>query len=277
MLETLTAFLAGIDYALILSKIVSIIVILIVTAIITKVIRKAVQTIPNRSRKVTPMLASLIARTLNLIVWIFSVISLLQTVGFNLTPIITGLGVTGVVLGFALQESIASFFAGFLIALNNPFRVGDYVSINGTEGIVVAMDLMCVILNTTDKQKITLANKNVWGNTIVNYSDVEERLVDTVIPVAYDTIVPKAKRVIKGLIKNYGEVKHPEDAIVEVNQLGSSSIDLIVRFSVPVSDFWKVYWRFLDDVIVAFRKEGIEIPYNRVDVSLLCGEKLKNA
>ena len=261
-MDKINEIISGFDFQLIAREVVSVVVILIAAKIITSLIRKAMMKIPKRSRKMTPLLAGLITA--------FAVISMLQSIGIDLTPVITGLGVTGVVLGFALQESIASFFAGFLIALNNPFRKGDYVAIADVEGTVQEMDLMCVVLHTGDNKEVTLANRNVWGSTIVNYSDTGRRRLDISVGVAYDTDIDKAKGVFRNLLKTYPEVlREPGDEIVvEVGALSASSIDFTIRPWVKTEDYWTVCWRFNADVVKALRKAGIEIPYNRLDVSI---------
>lgn len=269
-MDKINGIIPDFDFQLIAREVVSVVVILIAAKIITSLIRKAMMKIPKRSRKMTPLLAGLITRVLNLMVWAFAVISMLQSIGIDLTPVITGLGVTGVVLGFALQESIASFFAGFLIALNNPFRKGDYVAIADVEGTVQEMDLMCVVLHTGDNKEVTLANRNVWGSTIVNYSDTGRRRLDLSVGVAYDTDIDKAKGVFRNLLKTYPEVlREPGDEIVvEVKALSASSIDFTIRPWVKTEDYWTVCWRFNADVVKALRKAGIEIPYNRLDISI---------
>lgn len=269
-MDKINEIVSGFDFQLIAREVISVVVILIATRIITALVRKAMMKIPERSHKMTPMLAGLIARVLNLLIWAFAVISMLQTIGINLTPVITGLGVTGVVLGFALQESIASFFAGFLIALNGPFRKGDYVAIADVEGTVQEMDLMCVVLHTGDNKEVTLANRNVWGSTIINYSDTGKRRLDLTVGVAYGSDIDKARSVFRNLLKTYPEVlREPGDEIVvEVKALSASSIDFTIRPWVKTEDYWKICWRFNADVVKALGKAGIEIPYNRLDVNI---------
>ena len=269
-MDKINEIIAGFDFQLIAREVISVVVILIATRIITALVRKAMMKIPKRSHKMTPMLAGLITKVLNLLIWAFAVISMLQTIGLDLTPVITGLGVTGVVLGFALQESIASFFAGFLIALNNPFRKGDYVSIGGTEGTVESMDLMCVVLHTSDNKEVTLANRNVWGSTIVNYSDTGKRRLDITIGVAYGTDLDKATAVFGDILRGYPEVlREPgEEITIEVKALSASSIDFVIRPWVKTDDYWNVLWRFNRDVAKALPKAGIEIPYNKLDVNI---------
>ena len=193
--------------------------------------------------------------------------------GVDLTPVLAGLGITGVVLGFALQESIASLFSGIMIAINNPFRVGDWVDIGDVSGTVTSMDIMCVTLTSGDNKKITMNNKNVWGSTIVNYSYIDKRRLDMTVSVDYSTDTDKAKNIIRALIMSYPEILPDPAPVVEVNNYGASSIDIIVRPYVLPSDYWKVYWRFNAEVLKTLRANGMDMPFNQLIVHLDSGDK----
>ena len=90
-----------------------------------------------------------------------------------------------------------------------------------------------------------------------------------IVPVAYDTDLVKAKDVISSVILSYPEVLKDPEAKIEVHTLADSSINFIVRPWVPNADYWTVYWRFQKEIVDAFRANGIEIPYNKLDVTLL--------
>ena len=147
----------------------------IAAKIISFVIRKGFKRLAGKDNKFTPLMASLMWRICSVLVWIVAILSILAFWGIDLTPVLAGLGVTGIVLGFALQESISSLFSGIMIAINNPFRVGDWVEIgqDGVAGTVKAMDMMCVTLSTADNKKYTVSNKYVWNNTILNYCPIQ--------------------------------------------------------------------------------------------------------
>ena len=114
-----------------------------------------------------------------------------------------------------------------------------------------------------------LSNKNVWGSVIINTSALDKRRIDMVIPVAYDTDLEKAKGVITGLLSSYSEVLKDPEMKIEVHTLADSSINFIVRPWTANADYWTVYWRFQKEIVEAFRANGIEIPYNKLDVNLV--------
>lgn len=245
----------------------------VIARIIAAIIRRTLFSVSKKVPKFTLLMAGLVSKIISFIIWVITVVVILGFFGVDLTPVLAGLGITGVVLGFALQESIASLFSGIMIAINNPFRVGDWVDIGDVSGTVTSMDIMCVTLTSGDNKKITMNNKNVWGSTIVNYSYIDKRRLDMTVSVDYSTDTDKAKNIIRALIMSYPEILPDPAPVVEVNNYGASSIDIIVRPYVLPSDYWKVYWRFNAEVLKTLRANGMDMPFNQLVVHLDSGDK----
>ncbi len=230
--------------------------------------RKSLLEVAKHNSKFTPMLYSLTSRVVSVIIWVLIALFILQCWGIDLTPILAGLGITGVVLGFALQESVSSFFSGLMLAVNRPFRTGDFVDIGGVTGIVMAMDAMCVTLASPDNKKIVLNNKNVWGNTIINFSFTSTRRVDFTVSVEYGSDLEKVKETILNLLKSYPEVLEKPETLVEINNYSNNSIDFVARPWVNTKDYWLIYWRFNGQIYGELGKAGIKIPFNQVDIHI---------
>ena len=226
------------------------ILILLVARILCYIIKRTLKKIANRGLKFTMIMAQLVSKFCSALIWIIAIVAVLGIFGIDLTPVLAGLGITGVVLGFALQESISSLFSGVMIAINNPFRVGDWVDIGDISGTVVAMDLMCVTLSAGDNKKITMNNKNVWGNTIINYSYIDKRRLDMTVTVRYSDDLEKAKDTIRDLIAGYPEILKDPAPLVEI-------------------DYWKVYWRFNAEILKTLQANGIDMPFNQIDVHII--------
>ena len=256
-------------HPIIVSVVVSAVV-LIVAKILCAAIKKSLKKLAGKSSKFSLIMAQLVWKLCAAIIWIIAIVAVLGIFGIDLTPVLAGLGITGVVLGFALQESIGSLFSGFMIAVNNPFRVGDWVEIgqDGVAGTVIAMDLMCVTLATGDNKKYTVNNKYVWSNTILNYSYIERRRIDMSIDIGYSMDTEKARKILFDLVSSYPEVLSDPAPVVEVNKYGASGITLIVRPWVKPSDYWNIYWRFNGEVLSALRANGLDMPFNQLDVHI---------
>ena len=269
MTEVVDGISAGFHLPKALAMVITAAIIMLVAKIIIAFIRRALVKVAVKGLKFTPMMASLVSRIIAVLVWIVAAIAVLDVFGIDLTPVLAGLGITGVVLGFALQESISSLFSGIMIAINNPFRVGDWVDIGDISGTVDSIDLMCVTLSSADNKKITMNNTNVWGSTIVNYSFIDRRRLDMVVTVRYSDDLEKAKEAIRGLLASYPEILRDPAPLVEVGSYGDSSISIYVRPWVKPRDYWPVYWRFNADILRTLQANGVDMPFNQLDVHLI--------
>ena len=259
----------------VLIKIILTAIIIILAKVFSLLATRFFRNLSERKPNFTALMATMLGRICSVVIWIVAVLFGLATWGIDLGPVIAGLGVTGIVLGFALQESISSLFSGFMIAINDPFRVGDWIEIgqDGVAGIVKSMDLLCVTLATADNKKYTVSNKYVWGNTILNASYTERRRIDIIVQIGYDMDTDKAKKVLRSLVESYPEVLKDPVPVVEVGAFGDSSINIYVRPWVKPSDYWMIYWRFNGDVLKVLRENGLNKPYNRLVVQLNNEEK----
>lgn len=261
-----------------LLSLVWILAVMLAGKILLMLLRRVLRHVFNKSRKINDLMASFLLKVVSAIGWIVVAMIVLDKVGVNLAPIIAGLGVTGFILGFAFQESIGNLLSGVMIVLNAPFRIGDYVDVGTLSGTVKEMDMMCVTLATADNKRVTVANKLVWGNAIVNYSFTENRRVEMGVSVAYGSDIAKVKQLIQTLLESYPEVLVDPSPVVEVNKLNNYSVDLVVRPWTKPADYWTVYFRFQQEILGVLDLAGIEIPFPRMDINCMVpgnvGEKL---
>jgi len=219
-------------------------------------------------------MARFILQLVNIIGWLFLIVVFLQHIGLDMGPVLAGLGITGVILGFAFQETIGNLLSGVMIVINAPFRIGDYIETGSFSGTVTDMDMICVILSTPDNKKITMSNKLVWSNPIVNYSNIERRRVELAVSVSYQADLALAKQVIKNILDSYPEVLCEPAPVIEVNKLNTSSIDFVVRPWTKPADYWKVYWRFNGEILQRLAEAGLYVPFNQLDVHIIDKPKM---
>ncbi|MBI9093847.1 MAG: mechanosensitive ion channel family protein [Sphaerochaeta sp.] len=223
----------------------------------------------SRSKKINDLMARFLLQLVNIIGWIFLLIAFLQHMGLNMGPFLAGLGITGVILGFAFQETIGNLLSGVMIVMNAPFRIGDYIDAGSYSGTVKDMDMICVILATPDNKKITMSNRLVWGSPIVNYSDMEKRRVDMIVSVPYGSDVATVKQVIASIFARYEEILPDPAPTIEVNKLSASSVDFIARPWTKPADYWSVYWRFQGELCAALAEVGLSVPFDQLDLHIV--------
>jgi len=191
-----------------------------------------------------------------------------QRLGINIAPLIAGLGVTGFILGFAFQESLGNLAAGMMIALNQPFKVGDYVSAGGVEGSVQELNMMAATLTTADFKKVMVPNKVIWGTPITNYTAMDRRRVEIGVGIAYGADIAKAKRIAMDVLRANPLVMREPEPIAEVLSLGDSSVNLVLRPWTRPEDYWTVFFAVNQAVKEAFDQNEIEIPFPQLVVQM---------
>ncbi len=222
----------------------------------------------GRSKRVDALLRTFVCSVVSKCGWAILIVIALGRLGVDVGPLVASLGVTGVVLGFAFKESLGSLAAGLMIALNHPFKVGDYVTVAGVEGAVVELNMMATVLSTADNKKVTVPNNAVWGRAITNFSALGKRRVDVQVGVAYGTDLAKAREVaLQALAKVPGVLADPAPAVA-VASLEDSEVVFNVRPWSTCADYWAVHSAAQVAVMEAFEKAGIDIPFPQLDVHM---------
>jgi small conductance mechanosensitive channel len=243
-----------------------VVVIVIVGKILIDWCCRALRSSLRKTGRVSELLENFITNVVSKVLWILVVLVAVQRFGVEVGPLIAGLGVTGFIIGFAFQESLGNLASGMMIALNEPFRVGDYVEVGGNSGTVKDMNMMATTLSTPDNKKVVVPNKNVWGSPITNYTALETRRVDLTAGISYGADINKAKEVILGVLKDQAAVLDDPAPTVEVIEMADSSVNLVVRPWCKTADYWSVVFSVNHAIKEALDEAGIEIPFPQMDV-----------
>ena len=255
----------GLDFAV---NVLAAVLILLVGGLVVKGIVAAVRKALMKSRRVDELLRTFICSVVSKTGWAILFIVALGRLGVDVGPLVASLGVTGVVLGFAFKESLGSLASGLMIALNHPFKVGDYVIAGGVEGSVTELNMMATVLATADNKKVTVPNAAVWGSAITNFSALGKRRVDTVVAVAYGTDLSKAVNVARAALEKVPGVLAEPAPAVAVGSLGESAVMINVRPWSTCADYWAVFSGAQQAVKEAFEREDITIPFPQINVHM---------
>lgn len=191
-----------------------------------------------------------------------------EKVGIPSASIIALLGSAGLAIGLAIQGSLANFAGGILILVMRPFRVGDYISGGGVEGVVDNIGLVYTTLVTYDNQCITIPNGDLSNTVVTNVTAQEKRRVDISVGIGYGSDLKKAKEIMASLFQNHPLVLWEEDIVVFVSELADSAVIIGARGWTETSHYWQVKWDITEQVKLAFDEAGIEIPFRQVDVNI---------
>ena len=253
----------GVDFAI---NVISAALIFLVGWLVIRLIGAAVLRALTRNGKKKTLFTSFVSSVVMKICWAILLVMVLGRLGVDVAPLIAGFGVTGFILGFAFQESLGNLASGMMIAINEPFKVGDVVDAAGHTGAIVEVNMMATVMATADNKRIVLPNKSVWGGPIVNYSALDKRRVDLQVGIAYGENVERAISVIRETVaKVPGVLAEPAPAVA-VAGLDESQVTMNVRPWSKTGDYWAVYSGVLQAVKEELDRAGIEIPFPQVMV-----------
>lgn len=241
------------------------IIIFLIGKIIIKLVRKFIKNIFTKS-KVDEGVIKFIDSIVNVAGYIIVLIIICAEIGIQTTSFVTLLGTAGLSVGLALQGSLSNFAGGILILVSKPFKIGDYVMIDGEEGTVIKIDIVYTTLVKYDNRIIKCPNGEVSNKTIVNYTNMDGRRVDVKFSVHYDSDISKAKEIVTNIILNCPYTLKEKKNNVVVTKLDESSVNLETRAWVRPDDYWDAYFYLNEAIKCELEKNNIVIPYNQLEV-----------
>ena len=205
---------------------------------------------------------------LKCVLYFILIISLVKQFGVDTTSLAALLASGGVALGLALQGSLSNFAGGVLILLLKPFVVGDYIieDAHGNEGTVKEIQIFYTKLATIDNKTIVIPNGSLSNTSLTNVTAKDERRLDIIVGIAYDSDLKKAKQLIETILREDEKILQEEQIVVYVDNLGESSVDIGLRAWVRTEEYWTTRWRVLEEIKLTFDREGIDIPFPQVTV-----------
>lgn len=129
-----------------------------------------------------PPLRVLMVRALRVVVMLFALVLALDKLGFQIAPLVAGIGVAGLGIGFAMQGVLSNLIAGLTIIFTKPFRVGEHVSMLGVQGVVTSIDLSSTVLLHGDRSRVVIPNRKIVGEIRHNFGAVRQLHLTFTVP-----------------------------------------------------------------------------------------------
>ncbi|HTN19486.1 MAG TPA: mechanosensitive ion channel domain-containing protein [Pelobium sp.] len=232
---------------------------------IVKFLSKAFANLMDR-KNVDPSLRVFLRSLVQNILLILLILTILSTLGIEMTSFIAILGAAGLAIGLALQGSLANFAGGILILILKPFRVGDVIETQGVIASVSEIQIFHTVLKSYDNKTIIIPNGKLYNDVITNYSTEPARTMQWIFGIGYNDDIDQAKSIIKEVIYSDERIIDREKPYIYVDSLGDNSVNIRVRALVNNTEFWDVYLTKLEQVKKAFDKAGISIPFPQRDL-----------
>jgi len=253
----------------IFSYILFTVIILTITRVIARTVSGVIDMQIERSQQSMPK-TTLLNAIVNGIIYAMGILVVLQYYGISIAPILTALGVGGMAVALALQETLANIFSGLHLILSKQLRLGDYIHLSsGEEGRVTDITWrFTTIVPVGEGNMVVIPNQKIASSIITNYSMPRHDIIIKIpVGVAYDSDLQKvedvtldvARQVLSELNEKLDDERQPS---VRFFNFGDSSIDFnVLLHSARFDDQFRLKHEFIKALTARFRQEGIEIPF----------------
>lgn len=250
-----------------IGKIVIAVLIWFIGKKIIRVLDKLVKKMLDRST-LDKGVVNFVVSVLKFVMYAILIMIVVDKLGFQTTSLLTLFGSAALAIGMSLQGSLSNFAGGILILIFKPFKVGDYIIVGTNEGTVKSIEILYTRLVTIDNKVVMLPNGSLSNSSIVNVGAENTRRIDIQIGIGYSSDIPKAKKLLEQVINSEQGILKDKDIMVVVKSLDESCVTLETRAWVNTADYWNVRFNLLERYKNIFDENGIEIPFNQIDVHM---------
>lgn len=248
-------------------KLLAAILVLVVGSILIKCLVKALRK-SKMSKRADPTVHNFLISLVRIGLYALLIVTLIAIMGVPMASIVAVIASAGVAVGLALQGSLSNLAGGIMLLIFRPFKLGDFIDASGFSGTVMDIGIFYTTLKTGDNKAITIPNGSLMNDSVINYSVHETRRVDLTFGVAYGTDVEKVKSILLEEATKHDKALKDPAPFCRLSKQNESSLDFVLRVWVNSADYWQVNFDLLERINARFEAEGIEIPFNQVDVNI---------
>lgn len=255
MVQTLTQ--SGIT---ILGRIIAAILIFIIGRYLIKLVMRILSKLLDR-HNFDPGVKSFLKSLVNVLLIMLLLVAIASKLGIETTSFAALLASFGVAIGMAMSGNLSNLVSGMIILLFKPYRVGDWIEVNGTLGQVSAIEIFHTILRTAGAANIYFSNGTMTSAVIKNFSKESTIRLDADYSIDYDTNFKDVENALLNLASGDPRILSTPAPAVAISKLADSTIDLTLRIWVKTEDYWTLKGDINRMVYDAFQQAGITFPY----------------
>jgi small conductance mechanosensitive channel len=214
-----------------------------------------------------PPMRRLMVRVVRVVVLLFALVIALDKFGFQIAPLVAGIGVAGLGIGIALQGVLGNVIAGLTIIFTKPFRVGEHVEVVGMKGDVHTIELFSTTLLHPDRSRIIIPNRKIVGEILHNFGNTRQIHLAVMVPHGSDLAAVLA--MIREVVVANSRVLADPDPVVGVAQLELAGVRVGVNPWVRVPDVVAAEAELYRALADRFAASGIKVPLPKQEVRVL--------
>lgn len=230
------------------------------------------QRLAERTGRVDRTFVSLIGKLTRFAVLAVALVAVLGQLGVDTASFIAFLGAAGLAIGLALKDTASDIAGGIVLLALRPFAVGDAVFIGATGGIVEEIGVFQTTLTSFEGVPVVVPNSRVRTSEIQNFTRAGKRRIELTVGVAYDSDLDRVREVLAEVVTSDERVLADPPPLIDVSNLGESSIDFLVRVWVVPQGFFDTRLALARAIRKRLDAEGIEIPFPQRVVHTVRGD-----
>jgi small conductance mechanosensitive channel len=220
-----------------------------------------------RKRALEPPARALMVRVVRIVVLLFTLVIALDKFGFQIAPLVAGIGVAGLGVGIALQGVLSNVVAGLTIIFTKPFRVGEYIQVVSVHGQVSTVELFSTTLTHFDRSRVVIPNRKIVGEILHNYGTI--RQLDLRVEVAFATDLDRALAAARAAVEADPRALREPAPVIGVAALTDARVTLAVKPWVTVDTEVAARADLNRTILERLRAAGVELPQSRHEVRML--------
>lgn len=224
-------------------------------------VRRKLIRVATANEELDLTLFSFFANVIRYTILATAAVFILNRFGIQTASIVAIIGAAGLAIGLAMQGSLSNIAAGVMLVIFRPFKIGDFVEVDGLMGTVKDISIIATELATVDNLQVIIPNSNVFAAPITNYSTYPTRRAEWTFGVSYGTDLKAAEEIIRSTIMADPRALAEPEPFVQVNNLGDFSVDFLVRVWCNRADYFQFQADMKRQVKEAFDAGGIDIPF----------------
>lgn len=229
-------------------------------------VRKIVHNMLERKR-IEGVAISLFDSLFTALLYIALAVSIALLLGIQSASFAAVIGAMGLAVGMALSGQLQNLAGGVIIMLTKPFKIGDVIDAQGQVGIVRSVSLFHSHISTFDNKSIYIPNGILSSGVITNITEASTRRIEWIFGIDYESDHQLAISILREQIRRDERILDEPEAVIAIQHLSASSVDIVVRAWVNSDDYWAVYWQLNEQVLKAFPEQGIQFPFPQVTIS----------
>ena len=222
----------------------------------------------EKSLKIDPTAFRITLRIVRVVLKMVVVAVAVSFLGIDTSGLSALIASIGVTIGLAVNGALSNVAGGLILAITHPFKIDDYISVGGVEGTVKDIRILSVKLQTVDGKIVHVPNGTFPTSNVTNFTQLGERRVEYKFSIAYSADYRLARDILLGIFSADDRVLPSPEPTVVMSAHGESSIELTARCWVKSADYWNVYFNLIERAKQLFDENGIEIPFNQMDVHI---------